>query len=387
MSGVLNVLVVSIPGAGHLNPMLPLVRALVEGGDRVVIAAAAEIADIATGNGADFHPAGHGEGVWFERLAARTRGAPGDGLAPERINHYFLPRVFGEIGTDDMIDDVLAAGKALRPDLVMFESYALAGPLAAELLGVPAVNHLLGPLLPHEIMELANDAVSPLWRSFGRHTPGYAGVYRDLTISICPPSLEVLNVPAGATQLLRPAPRPERVVPDREGGSAPPLVYVTLGTFFGNPEIFAAILSGLADQPVEVVVTVGADRDPAELGPVPPNARVERFIPQAELLPDCSAVVHHGGAGTTFGSLAHGLPQVVLPQGADNFIQAAMLERAGVARVLLPEQVTPDQVGQAVRSVLEDASYRAAALAIAGELAAMPGPEEVADALRGRYRK
>lgn len=98
MSGVLNVLVVSIPGAEHLNPMLPLVRALVGGGDRVVIAAAADMADIATGNGADYHPAAHGEGVWFERVASRTRGAPGDALAPERIDHYFLPCVFGEIG-------------------------------------------------------------------------------------------------------------------------------------------------------------------------------------------------------------------------------------------------------------------------------------------------
>jgi UDP:flavonoid glycosyltransferase YjiC (YdhE family) len=387
MLGMLKVLVVSIPAPGHLNPMLPLVRALVGGGDRVVIAAAAEMAGTATGTGAEFHPVGHGEAVWFERLAARTRGAPGDGLAAERINHYFLPRVFGEIGTDDMIDDVVSAGEALRPDLVLFESYAMAGPLAGELLGVPTVNHLLGPLLPHEVWELANDAVSPLWRSFGRYTPGYAGVYRDLTISICPPSLEVLGVPDGATQLLRPAPPPERVLPEQNGGAAAPLVYVTLGTFFGNAEIFATILSGLADQPVEVVVTVGADRDPGEIGPVPPNARVERFIPQAELLPDCSAVVHHGGAGTTFGSLAHGLPQVVVPQGADNFIHGAMLERAGVARVLLPDQVTPDQVGHAVRSVLEDASYRAAAGDIADELVGMPGPEQVADALRDRYRK
>lgn len=384
MSGVLKVLVVSIPGRGHLDPMLPLVRALVAGGDRVVVAAAADMADTATGAGAEFHPSGHGEAVWFERLVARTRGAPGDGLAPERINHYFLPRVFGEIGADDMIDDVLAAGAALSPDLVLFESYAMAAPLAAALMEVPAVNHLLGPLLPHEVWELANDAVSPLWRSFGCDAPGYAGVYRDLTISICPPLLEVLQVPDGATQLIRPAPLPEPAMPDNDT-SARPLVYVTLGTFFGNPEVFRPILSGLADEPVEVVVTVGADRDPAELAPVPKNARVERFIPQAELLPDCSAVVHHGGAGTTFGSLAHGLPQVVVPQGADNFINGAMLERAGVGRMLLPGQVTPDAVRQAVSSVLGDASCRTAARDIAGQMAGMPGPDEVADKLRDRY--
>ena len=194
-------------------------------------------------------------------------------------------------------------------------------------------------------------------------------------------------MPDGDTQPLRPAPLPERAVPEHQGGSARPLVYVTLGTFFGSPEVFRPILSGLADQPIEVVVTVGADRDPGELSPVAHNVRVERFIPQAELLPVCSAVVHHGGAGTTFGSLAHGLPQVVVPQGADNFIHAAMLERAGVGRVLLPGQVTPEEVRQAVNAVLEDTTYRAAAGDIGAEVARMPSPEQVADTLRGRYRR
>src|SRR3984893_10194848 len=70
------------------------------------------------------------------------------------------------------------------------------------------VNHLLGPLADHEVFELANDAVSPLWRSFGRDAPGHAGVYRDLTIGICPPSLERLKVPSGKVLYLRPTPLP-----------------------------------------------------------------------------------------------------------------------------------------------------------------------------------
>lgn len=108
-----------------------------------------------------------------------------------------------------MTDGVLACGRALQPDLVLFKAYAFAGPLAAKVLGVPAVHHLLGPMLERDVLELANDAVSPLWRSFGCDTPGYAGVYRDLTIQICPPSLETLTVPAGEVLSLRPAPLPE----------------------------------------------------------------------------------------------------------------------------------------------------------------------------------
>ena len=109
-------------------------------------------------------------------------------------------------------------------------------------------------------------------------------------------------------------------------------MYLTLGTLFGNTEVFRTVLTGLADEGVGEVVTVGADSDPAALQPVPPNTTVERYIPQSELLPRCSAIVHHGGSGTMYGSLAHGVPQIVLPQGADNFVNGGLLARLGCPR-------------------------------------------------------
>jgi len=379
---IMKVLVVSTPGSGHVNPLLPLVEAFLAGGDQVTVAAAAEAAPLVERTAARFVPAGNSEGEWFGRLQARIRGNPGDGIAPERINHYFLPRLFGEIATDDMIDDVVACGREFDPDLVLFETYALAGPLAADLLGVPSVHQLLSSIPDHGVMELVDDAVSPLWGSFGRETPGYAGIYRGVTIEICPQSLESLRVPSGDRLMLQPAPLP-RMAPQQ---STPPLVYVTLGTFFNaNLDIFRAILDGLADEPIAVVATIGTDQDPAGLGPVPGNARVERFIPQATLLPTCAAVVHHGGAGTTFGTLAHGLPQVVIPQGADNFDNAAMAERARAAVVLRPGEVTAPNVHHAVRRILNEPGYSEAAARAAAEIAAMPAPEAVADDLRARY--
>ena len=313
------------------------------------------------------------------RLAARTRGNPGDGLAPERILHYFLPRAFGEIGVDEMIDDVVRHGREFVPDVVLFEAFALAGPLAAELLGVPAVAHMFGPLPPPETVELANDAVSPIWRSFGLEAPGWAGMYRQLTIQICPRSLERGVVPVGGTLHLRPTPLPTG--PPVATGR--PLVYVTFGTLFNaDLGLFRLALDALAGEPVDIVMTVGRDQDPAELAPVPANARVERFIPQAELLPSCAAIVHHGGAGTTFGALAHGVPQVILPQGADNYELAAMCERAGVAEVLRPDEVTAANVAAAVHSVVRTESFSAAGRACAAEIASMPDAATTAAALR-----
>ncbi len=379
----MKVLAVSSPFAGHLGPMLPVLGAFVDAGDEVVVAGNRAIEHLVKGTGAVFHPAGSDSDVWFERLRERTLGNPGDGIAPERINQYFVPRLFAEIGTADMIDDVVEAGNDLAPDLVVFESLAFAGPLVAELLGVPGVHHLFGPVLAAEIFVLANDAVSPIWRSFGRDVPGYAGVYRDLTVAICPPSLERLSVPSGDVISVRPAPLPFR--PATRGPR--PLIYVTLGTYFNrNTTVFRTILDGLADEQADVFVTVGRDQDPAVLQPAPGNVSVERFVAQAELLPTCSVIVHHGGAGTTFGALAHGVPQVIIPQGADNFDNAAMCERAGVALVLRPNEFSKKALADSVSCVLREARFVKAAARTADEIAAMSDSAEIASRVR-EYRR
>ena len=228
------------------------------------------------------------------------------------------------------------------------------------------------------MLALANDAVSPLWRTFGLEVPGYAGCYETATIRICPPLLDGAAVPRGATLWLRPAPLPT----EGPRTTARPLVYVTLGTFFSGGDVFRTILSGLAREDVDVLVTVGRDGDPDALAPLPANATVERFVPQASVLPSCAVVVHHGGGGTTFGALAHGLPQVVLPQGADNFSNAQRLAAAGAACTLLPDEVTSDAVRDAVRRAITDPALRAAAQGLASVIREMPAPEDVAVELR-----
>lgn len=110
--------------------------------------------------------------------------------------------------------------------------------------------------------------------------------------------------------------------------------------------------------------------------------RAPRPHQDAELLPRCRAVVHHGGAGTTFGALAHGVPQVILPQGADNYEHAVMCESAGTAIVLRPETLDPAKLAVAVRRVVDDEVYDGASRSCAEEIAAMPDAVSVAAALR-----
>jgi UDP:flavonoid glycosyltransferase YjiC (YdhE family) len=359
-----------------VKPLLPLVSSLVcKGADVVVATGDAVRADIEA-TGARHAPAGAGFAAWFEQLAARTRGQPGDGLPADRITHYFVPRLFAEVIAADMVDPVLAVGEQLRPDVVLFDQLAFAGPLVAKLLDARPVHHLFGPLLTADVLQLATDALSPMWRTFGLSVPPDAGMYDGVTVAICPASLDPAVPPRGEHLMLRPAPLPRRDPASR----TPPLVYFSLGTMWANAEVVQAVLTALGDLPVRVVATLGA-LDPSDVATVPANVELHRFIPQQDVLPDASLVIHHAGAGTMFGALAHGLPQIALPQAADNFVNAQMLARAGAAAVLAPADVTARSVRDLVQRVLADRSFTDAARAIATEIAGMPSADDVAAAL------
>ena len=384
----MRVVVSCVPQTGHVLPLLPLAEALAAQGDDVVVASGPDVAAMVVDRGLAFRTVGPSLADWFGALAARTRGIPGDGLAPSRVQRYFVPRLFGEIGTALVVDDLMALGREFEPALVIFDPYLAAGPLVAAATGAEPVLHAIGPLLDPDVLDLLADAVSPIWRQFDLEVPAAAGVYAGTTLTVCPTSFDPRPDGLTRSMALRPTPLPVRPPPELPvtfGDPERPLVYLTLGTFSNNAvDLFSLVLDVLADQPVNVVATIGRDHDPAELGAVPENARVEQFIPQSVVLPHCSAVVHHAGAGTTFGVLAHSLPSLVLPQSADNFEIAGRLAGVGASEVLMPGQTTPDAVRSGLGAVLADPGYAGQARLLARQIAAMPSPSEVAARLAGR---
>jgi MGT family glycosyltransferase len=161
-------------------------------------------------------------------------------------------------------------------------------------------------------------------------------------------------------------------------------VYVTLGTSVvqtSDTDFFQTVMSALQDEDVDVVVTVGP-ADPAALGPIPANARVERFIPQDALLPFCSVVVSNGGAGSTMGALAAGVPLLIVPAIARSQTRNAQaVVRCGAGRTVARNEVDRVLVRSEVRHLLDDPSYRRVARTIADEIAAMPEPADLVPAL------
>ena len=159
-----------------------------------------------------------------------------------------------------------------------------------------------------------------------------------------------------------------------------PVIYLTLGTIFNleSGDLFERVLTGLNRLPGSVVVTVGRDLDPASLGPQPANVHAHRFIPQSLLLPHCDVVVSHAGSGSVIGALAHGLPMVLLPMGADQPLNAARAEALGVARVLDALGATAADIRRAA-TVVSGPGYRREAELIRDEICALPGPEHAVE--------
>jgi UDP:flavonoid glycosyltransferase YjiC (YdhE family) len=378
-----KVLFTSSPGLGHINPMVPLARALAGRGHDVRWAVAPEVRARVEAAGFETFPAGIDVGP--RQAEYRRRYPEALSLPPAERPEHMFPKIFGEISAPLMVADLLPVMDTWKPDLVVHDASELAGPLVASLAGRPHVTHGFGALLPAARVAAASDAVAGLWRSHGLDPRPYAGSYDHLYLDIYPPSLRAGDSShVGRTQSLRPVPfdavGDTGVAPMPDTGR--PLVYVTFGTLFNDPTgAFTAAVAGVARLDVDVLVTVGPAGDPASFGPVPDNVRVERYVPQTSVLPKCSAVVSHAGSGTFLATLGLGLPQLCLPQAADQFVNARQGAAAGAALTLLPGEVSPGAVADATARLLSHRAFADAAGRIAGELAGMPSPDEVAAVL------
>jgi len=163
-----------------------------------------------------------------------------------------------------------------------------------------------------------------------------------------------------------------------------PVVYVSEGTTYVRPPIvLRAAARGLADQPLEVILTTGPHRDPVTLriGTLAPNVRLERWVPQSDVLSRASVVVTHGGAGSTMGALQAGLPLVVVPLQWEQRDTARRIVETGAGVQLEPRRCTPARLRTAVKRMLDDPSFRHQAEQLASIFARYGGAQRAATLL------
>ncbi len=142
-----------------------------------------------------------------------------------------------------------------------------------------------------------------------------------------------------------------------------------------------AALAALADRPVRVVVTVGPGHDPAELGPVPGNARVERTVPHAAILERGLLLVSHAGHGSVMKALWAGRPMVLVPWGRDQPGVAARAQALGVAEVVRRDRASSEALSAAVEAALASEPMREAAARSATRLRGRDAPAAAASLL------
>jgi len=170
--------------------------------------------------------------------------------------------------------------------------------------------------------------------------------------------------------------------------AADPMVLVSLSTFVfaGMTEALQRIVDATAALDARVVVTTGGAIDPAALV-APAGVEIVGYMPHAELMPQASLLVGHGGHGTTMQALAHDLPVVVMPMDArtDQPLVGRSLEKAGAGRVVA-KRATPEQLAPVLAELLADGQHRVAAARIGSAIRAMPGANLGADAVEARLR-
>ena len=157
-----------------------------------------------------------------------------------------------------------------------------------------------------------------------------------------------------------------------------PLVLATLGTVYNRRGTLPVLLDALAGQPYRAVLATGSTFRPDDLPTVPANVTVVPWAPFSQLVNRCDVVVHHGGTNTTLLAAREGVPTVVIPLGADQFLNASITAEAGLSRVVPQSDRSASAIGQAVTDVLGDGGCRQRASDTAAEIAAMPaGPPVV----------
>lgn len=378
---------------GHFHPLVPLATALKEAGHEVAFATGPSRRTMLEAAGFTFFPIG-GDiqlDAEYQQVKAHLKTMPLD-LESEL---FAYPRLFIGIGSRLRTPQLVEIGQNWQPDMIIREAAQYSAAVAAEYLRIPhAVIAFAASLKGHAIFEReAASQLDPIRRQWVLEPdPDLKSLYRYLQLSYSPPTFstkaidrpEVAQTVPATTHFIRPEffdQAHNETLPDWIEQLPPqPTVYVTLGTEVNSepelyPRVMQTIIAGLRDAPVNLIVTLGRDKDPADFGPQPPNVHIERYIPQSLLLPRCDLMVMHGGSNTLLAALDIGLPTVVVPLIADQFFNAQVMQSLQLGQVVQREQLTPASIRAALEEVLANPLYRQNTERLQAEMHALPNQQ------------
>lgn len=331
-------------------------------------------------------------------------------------------------------EDLLhAATQPARADLLLLGELNYAGPIVAEMTGIPWASYVLAPL---SFFSAFDPPVLPPYPRLARadRTPGMGRAMRRLARFVSrrwpEPIYELrreLGLGRGANPLFDAKHSPHLVLAlfsrvlaveqrdwpantqitgfcfyDAESGIArlpphldafleagPPPVVFTLGSAavlaagrFFEDSVQAAVKLG-----VRAVLLIGTDRRNRPQHDLPDSICVAEYAPYSRLFPRASAVVHQGGVGTAANCLAAGRPMLIMPYSHDQPDNARRIRRLRIASVISRGNYTPWRVARKLSILLENPTFRERAELIARKLAQENGTMAACDALEALGRK
>lgn len=367
---------------GHFGPIVPFLRACAMAGHEVRVSAPTSYAAAVASAGFAHEPFADAPPELVGPIMARLPT-----VTFEEANSLVVREVFARIDAQAGLPSLVETVERWHPDVVVRESAELASLAAAERAGVPHVHVCIGM---HEVTSRFAEAIGDPLEELGRlaglgSVRLQAALAAETVLSLVP---ELLDHAAGEMPEGDGFRRFHEPPPSTDGPPLPdwgdreaPLVYVTFGSVTGSLPPFAGVfreaLDALAEVEARVLMTVGRRVDVASLGSLPPNAHVAQWWPQDAVLAHASAMLGHGGFGTTMGALAAGVPQVVAP--IFTFDQVVNGEHVAAVGAGLTVEVGPTAVTSAAAEIprlLEVPTYAASARRIAGAMRDLPPPAE-----------
>ncbi|MFE7777926.1 activator-dependent family glycosyltransferase [Streptomyces sp. NPDC057445] len=416
----MRVLITCFAHNTHYYNLVPLAWALRAAGHEVRVASQPALTEVINGSGLTAVPVGDLDSI--VELMTRIGGDPtpyqqGLDFAETRTEPVGWDHALGQqtmmtamsfapLNGDTTIDDLVAFARSWRPDLVLWEPFTYAGPIAAHITGAAHARVLWGPdvilnarrqfleLRDRQPEERREDPMAEwlTWtlERFGI-TPDAAAVEEIIagrwSVDAAPESLRI-PVPGQVVLPMRFVPyNGPSVIPDwLHTPPARPRVCVTLGvsareTFGRDAVPFEDLLHALGDVDAEIVATLDAGqlRDRESL---PANIRAVDFVPMEALLPTCDAIVHHGGAGTGYTATLLGVPQIIVASLWDAPLKARLHAEQGAGIELPPQKLDAAALRDAVVRAISDPSLAAGARRLREETLADPSPADLVPVLQ-----
>ena len=383
-----------MPFSGHLNPMTALARKLQSRGNEVVFFGVPDVEPFARAAGLDFVPYGEAEFPVgsidrFYGSVATMRGFEVVrhtcmDLNPHltRVTFDYLDEKITTTGVEALVIDTIHFFIELVP-LSMSIPYVhiwnvlhldFSGATPPSLFSSPLdtspeglkrnaeniqkMGAILGPLA-----EVARSYAKRVGLKVAWNDPG-ATVSKLAVITQTPKEFDFPGIPwppkfhyAGPFH----DDRGRQLVPFPWGQlTGKPVIYGSLGTLVnGLGDVYKHILKAVGPlEDVQVVLSVGKNINPENLGPIPSNAIVVRSAPQIELLKRAALCITHAGLNTVLESLAQGVPMVAIPIAYDQPGTAARIAYHGVGELVELDELTTEGLRGLIEKVLQDPSYR-----------------------------